>query len=187
MWETNLLSLLPLPLLLIATWIDLKNHRIPNWLSFGTAGLGLAVSGGFLGWPGLLTSLQGLGVGLGFFIPFYLMRGMGAGDVKMMAATGACLGPSLALIAAAATQIMGGIIGLGYLIWYGGLVTLLQSLGFFGASGFILKHRRSTDKPIKPNKIRFPYAIAIFLGTSIALWQDGQFKLACINMAKSLV
>jgi prepilin peptidase CpaA len=128
-----------------------------------------------MGWPGLLNSLSGLAIGMALFIPFYLMRGMGGGDVKLMAAIGAFLGPSQVLVAVLATQIVGGIIGLGYILKYGGLVRLLQGLGLFSLSAFLIK-RFGAHANANPLRMRFPYAIAIFFGTGITLWHSGQLK-----------
>jgi prepilin peptidase CpaA len=45
---------------------------------------------------------------MGFFMPFYLIRGMGAGDVKLMGAAGSLLGKALAFKAVLAAAIVEG-------------------------------------------------------------------------------
>ena len=66
------------------------------------AGTNLA-SGG-VGW-----GLLGLAVGFGVLIVPWLMHGMGAGDVKLMAAIGCWLGPWLTLLGFAVGAVLGGI------------------------------------------------------------------------------
>ncbi len=101
-----------LALLLAATWFDVRSHRIPNKLVFwgALAGVLLHVAlpegRGFIsslpGGLGFLDALAGLGIGLAVFLPVYLLRAMGAGDVKLMAMVGAFLGPE---------QIWGAMLG----------------------------------------------------------------------------
>ena len=71
---------------------DLRTSRIPNLLTFSAAAAGLAWHA-FGGWAPLASALGGLALGLLLFLPIYLLRGMGAGDVKLLAALGAWLGP----------------------------------------------------------------------------------------------
>ena len=89
MFEVVLQSLLVilLPVALIAaSWIDLKQHRIPNLLTFSLLISGVLLQFLLHGWEGLIYSLGGLTVGFLIFMPFYIKGGMGAGDVKLMAA-----------------------------------------------------------------------------------------------------
>lgn len=162
-----------LPLLLTATWIDIRRQRIPNPLSFGAAVLGLALQSLNGGWLGFTNGLGGLFIGLSLLLPFYLMRGMGAGDVKLMAAAGSFLGPQLTLFAVVGTLIAGGVMGVG--VW------VVRS----GLSGFLTRYLRVAKQflsagqlpPIGagPARSRFPYAAAIATGTLWALMQHGQW------------
>ena len=99
-------------LVAVAAGFDLKSRRIPNWLVL----VGLVSSfivqilfnssgsfSGFKAW-GL-----GLLVGFGLFLPLYLLRAMGAGDVKLMAMVGAFLGPVSALGAVLTALVVGGV------------------------------------------------------------------------------
>lgn len=91
--RANIYLILPLLLACWMAWGDVQSRRIPNYLTLLTALSGLGFHFGVQGWSGLGQGLLGLGVGLVLMIPFYLLGGMGAGDVKALAALGAWLGP----------------------------------------------------------------------------------------------
>jgi prepilin peptidase CpaA len=91
--RANSYLILPLALACWMAWGDVQSRRIPNYLTLLTALSGLGFQFGVQGWPGLGQGLLGLGVGLVLMLPFYLKGGMGAGDVKALAALGAWLGP----------------------------------------------------------------------------------------------
>jgi Flp pilus assembly protein protease CpaA len=107
-WELTLAILIPA--LLYASWIDYSERRVPNWLNAGLAAAGLIMQGVFFGWPGVASGALGLLVGLGVLILPWAMHGMGAGDVKLMAAIGAWLGPWLTLLSFAAGGLIGGVV-----------------------------------------------------------------------------
>jgi len=73
----------------LACVCDLRTRRIPNVLTFGGAAVALGYALASRGFGGLLTSLEGWGVGLALFLPMFLLGGMGAGDVKLLACLGA--------------------------------------------------------------------------------------------------
>ena len=99
-----------LPLLLsAAAAVDCYRRRIPNVISLGGAILGLALWARHDGMAGLEAGMAGWVVGAALFLPFYLLKGLGAGDVKLMGAVGACLGARHALAAAIMVALTGGI------------------------------------------------------------------------------
>lgn len=100
-----------LPLLLtLAALLDVRQRRIPNWISLGGMLAGLALWTWHAGLSGLSISLAGLLLGGALFLPFYIARGMGAGDVKLMGAVGAFLGPYHVLAATIVVALLGGVI-----------------------------------------------------------------------------
>src|SRR6185312_9798891 len=86
---------------------DLLFHRISNRLTGSLLCVGLVLRTLAGGWSGLEQSLLGVLVGLGCLLPFYIARAMGAGDVKLLAATGALLGPYDTWIAGICTLLVG--------------------------------------------------------------------------------
>jgi len=60
-----------------------------------------------------------MATGFFLFLPLYLLRGMAAGDVKLMAMVGAFLGPQAALHVALLTYLFGAPLALATLLWHG--------------------------------------------------------------------
>lgn len=92
----SLLSLLPGLIVLLATLAgaicDRRGFRLPNRLTLGLLAAGCLWNTGLHGWSGLGHAFTGAAVGGALLLPVYLRGGMGAGDVKMLAAVGAWLG-----------------------------------------------------------------------------------------------
>ena len=93
----------------IAGIYDIVFSRIPNWLTFPAMAFAIGYHVLASGIPGMLLSLAGLLIGFSIFLLFYILGGMGAGDVKLMAAIGALLGPRDVFYATLYTAIAGGI------------------------------------------------------------------------------
>jgi prepilin peptidase CpaA len=162
-------SLLLLSVMLaIAVHSDMRHHRIPNKLSLLGLIAGLALQTLSGGLHGLGSGLLGAGVGLACFAPFYLLRAMGAGDLKLLAAVGAFLGPQVALIAALLALLAGGLGAASYVLWrvlYASASTLVrEGLGAAGASACVAARLARRE--------RLPFALPIAVGGIIACWQQ---------------
>lgn len=105
----TLVKILLLSMVLVAGIYDLRFRRIPNWLNLSGVVLGLGLNTLLLAGHGFAIALLGLGCSLVVYVPLYLIRGMGAGDVKLMAAVGAMAGPRNWIIIFIATALLGGI------------------------------------------------------------------------------
>jgi prepilin peptidase CpaA len=95
-----------------ASLVDLRTRRIPNLLTLPAAIGGVLFHAASQGLTGAGFALLGWAVGLGLFLPIYLLRGMGAGDVKLLAALGAWLGPGRTVWVALYGAVAGGVLGL---------------------------------------------------------------------------
>ncbi len=91
-----------------AVW-DVRQHRIPNWLTLPGVVAGIVLRSALLGWKGFGSAVAGCVLGGGVLLLFYMIRAMGAGDVKLMAAIGSLVGPSQAMNIVLATAICGGL------------------------------------------------------------------------------
>jgi prepilin peptidase CpaA len=110
------LKALLLAAVILAAAFDLRYRRIPNWLNLSAILLGVAANGLLFHIHGLLFSLLGVGCSLLIYVPLYLLRGMGAGDVKLMAAVASIVGPWNWLWIFLATALLGGLVSLIYVV-----------------------------------------------------------------------
>lgn len=169
-FSLTLPALLLCPLLACAVWHDVRSRRIPNGLVFGGAVLAmllhalLAPAGGGLG---TLDALAGMALGLGLLLPMYMLRALGAGDVKLMAMVGAFVGPQQVLSATLLTLLAGGVLAALVAASQGVLrQTLLNSYCMLLHSvmrGMGGGNARLDAPPAATGKL--PYAIAIAAGT----------------------
>ena len=156
--------------LMIASFTDIRSQKIPNLLTYPTIILSLLYNLFTKGPEGLLLSLAGLVIGLFFFMIPYLKGGIGAGDVKLMGAVGAALGPKFVINAFLFTGIIGGVYALViFLIYFDALKlfiartrTMVKTLLSTGNFIFI----PADDSEKKP---RLCYALAIASGTLITM------------------
>lgn len=164
-------------LLFAAAWYDTRQHRIPNRLVMLGAFAGLAIRFWSEGAAGALESIEGFAVGLLLLFPFYLMRTLGAGDVKLMAAVGAFLGPQGVLGAVLATFIAGGLMALLLAARRKLFGPLIENLKLM-AMGSLLEIGLGRVPKVNRNMKsvgKLPYALAIGMGvTGWLVWQSGR-------------
>jgi prepilin peptidase CpaA len=110
---------------------DVRSHRIPNRLVLSGLAFGFIYSAfvPFWGQHGFLWSLGGAAIGFGVLFPLWLLRMMGAGDVKLMAMVGSLLGVDAVPAALAATLIAGAVFSLGFAARHGKLRQMLGNVG----------------------------------------------------------
>jgi len=156
---------------LVACATDVRSRRLPNLLTFGSAVVALAFFSVTGGWRGTATSAGGWLVGCAVFLPFFLVRGMGAGDVKLLAAMGAWLGPLTVLWAAFYAAVAGGALALAVALAHGYLGRAVRNVGY------MLWYWRSVKAGPVPELTladakgpRLPYAVPISVGAMMALW-----------------
>lgn len=164
-----MIALAALALALIAGIFDFRSRRIPNWLSVTGFVAGLLINGYLAGLPGIKTSLIGLGLALLFYLPLFLLRAMGGGDVKLMAALGSMVGPDAWLIIFVLTALLGGIVAVALLLYRGGLSTALGNVGRILTSlgRAQAPHVAHPELDIAhPRATTLPHAVVIAIGTA---------------------
>src|SRR3954451_14942461 len=92
-----------------AAGYDCKYRKIPNWLNLSGLILGFGLNTLFGGTSGFVSAGQGFLLALAIYLPLYLIKGMGAGDVKLMGAIGSLVGPSNWFQIFVATALFGGL------------------------------------------------------------------------------
>jgi prepilin peptidase CpaA len=146
--------------LVTAIGTDLRSSRIPNWLTFPAVGFAFVVHAWLGGFPGALFSLGGLGTGLGFFLLIHLSGGIGAGDVKLMAAVGALIGPYGALLSGLLAIMVGGLYALGAMCYQWGFATTGRKLAFAAQGGLLMGGKAWTQELALPFRLRYGLAVA---------------------------
>ena len=101
-------------LVVTAAGFDLRFRRIPNWLNLSGLILGFGLNLWCFQLQGALLAGEGMLFAVAVYLPLYLLRGMGAGDVKLMAAVGALVGPSHWFLILLGTAFGGGAAGVAY-------------------------------------------------------------------------
>jgi prepilin peptidase CpaA len=156
----------------VAVVSDLRSRRIPNWLTFGAAVFAVAYGTFTSGVSGLGASVAGWLAGAALFFPLFALGGMGAGDVKLLAALGAWLGPAESVWVAMFAAMAGGVLGLAVAIVRGYLRTAISNLWV------MLMHWRTQGLGPVPgltlkdsNSPRLAYAIPISIGVLCTLWR----------------
>jgi len=162
----------PVPLCVIALVIvtastDLVCRRIPNLVVLvGLVGA-LAVQGCLHGpSSGSVNWLTGALTGFALLLPFYLMRGMAAGDVKLLLTIGAWVGPTLTLYIALATFILGGLWSVVATVRHGRFTQLLANLQCLAGGGLRTALQAPSAAPQGIESVgSLPYGVAIAAGT----------------------
>jgi prepilin peptidase CpaA len=149
-----------------ATVIDIRQRRVPNVLTMGVASAGLLLAMGGLGTATVGGALGGLALGLALLLPAHVFGATGAGDVKLLAAFGALLGPADVFNAFLRAAILGGVMALVVALWRGRLRETL-----YGTAMLVTTRNRAVtaliEHPAANN--RFPYAPAIASGAALVV------------------
>jgi prepilin peptidase CpaA len=136
---------------------DVLRHRISNWIPAAAFGAGLLYHVLGQGWQGALHALGGAACGLAVFLIFYLLGGMGGGDIKLMAGFGALLGAGRLLEAALWTAACGGLL----------------AAGWIAVSAIRRKHAGLSNGAPANTVDSIPYAPAIAAGVWLSLVPKG--------------
>lgn len=140
-------------LVVVAAGYDFRSGRIPNRLTYSGLAVGLALAAVTSGLT-VGNALTGVAVGGGLFLLFWLGGGIGAGDVKLMAALGALLGWPRIWDVVFLTALCGAVMGILFLIW--------RRIPAVTADG-------ETSETVSRRKQKMPYAGAIAAGAILAM------------------
>jgi len=146
---------------------DIASRRIPNRLvAIGAAGALVAhcllhgVAAGAFEW------LAGAATGFGLLLPLYLLRGMAAGDVKLMLAIGAWVGAEMTIYITLATFVAGGIGAIAFALLRGRMRRMWANVCALIARRSQGAHAEAAGGPVEIASVgTLPYGVAIAAGT----------------------
>ncbi len=171
-WQSLLLDHWPVKLvsavLILAAWIDGKELRVPNWITFPMVLSGLVYSTWVGGWGGLSAGLLGMAVGLLTLMPLYAVGGMGAGDVKLMAGIGAWLGWETTFYAFCVSTIVGAIMAVCMVLYRGAFEKHYKNFLLILLEWVNIRNPRELSRIAaerKPTMFLLPYGIPICIGS----------------------
>jgi prepilin peptidase CpaA len=155
---------------LLGAIFDIRSRRIPNFITLPGILIGLLLHLILGGWRQLgLAALACLICGA-IFLVFWLAGGMGAGDVKLIAAVGCLAGISGVAYLLISTALAGGVMAIALALWRGRLKDTLLNMG-----ALALHHRSEGLKPHPSLNVasawtlRLPYGLAIAAGSAVTL------------------
>ncbi|HEV8069790.1 MAG TPA: A24 family peptidase [Planctomycetaceae bacterium] len=163
-------------LLILAAYIDGKQLRVPNWLTFSMVLSGLAYSTWAGGWAGLGDGLLGMVVGLACLLPLYAVGGMGAGDVKLLAGVGAWLGATTTFYAFCVSTIVGAVMAVAMVVWRKSFDKHYAQLLMILSEWMTIKNPRELSRIAaerKPKMLLLPYGIPICVGSIAYFFYEG--------------
>ena len=163
-WHVKVVS----AILILAAWIDGKELKVPNWITFPMVLSGLIASAWMGGWAGLGHGIMGMGVGLACLLPLYAVGGMGAGDVKLMAGMGAWLGWRLTAEAFCVSVVVGALMAVIMVLMKGTLRKHYEQFLTILSEWMVIRNpyelsRIAADR--KPTMHLLPYGIPICIGS----------------------
>ena len=156
---------------LVGSVFDVKSRRIPNFITFPSILFGLALHLALGGWRQLLTSLAaGLICGLVFLV-FYIAGGMGAGDVKLIAAVGCIAGMPHVAYLLVLTALSGGVMAAALALARGRLQQTISNVGALASHHAHEGLQPHPDLNLSNSEtLRLPYALAIAGGSLLTLY-----------------
>lgn len=161
-WPIKLVS----AILILAAWIDGKELKVPNWITFPMVLSGLVYSA-FAG-DGISAGLLGMCCGLLCLLPLYSVGGMGAGDVKLMAGIGAWVGWEITFYSFCVSVIVGAVMAVIMVASRGAWKKHYEQFLMILSEWSVIKNPYELSKIAaerKPSMFLLPYGIPICIGT----------------------
>jgi prepilin peptidase CpaA len=157
----------------VAAATDLHSRRIPNWLTVSGFAAGVAVNATLLGWSGFAAALLGCGLALLIHIPLFVWKLTSGGDVKLMAATGAILGPSGWLVLFVLASIAGGVHALLLIVSRRAAGGVLWNVAHMARAALIfrLPYKLRPELDVTSSRsMTVPRGLSVAIGAVLFLW-----------------
>jgi len=151
---------------------DFRFRRIPNWLVLAGLVAGFGLNSGLGRTAGLRLAAGGFGLAFGVYLLLYLIRAMGAGDVKLMGAVGSFVGAANWFPIFLLTAVLGGMSALILVLAAGRLRRTLWNVGYIVGelARFRAPYMTREELDVKSAKaVTLPHGVVIALGTGVFL------------------
>jgi len=161
---------------LVAGWTDLRSRRIPNWLTVPGLLLGVAANTVLGGWSGLRNSLLGAGLAMALLLPFWLLRSLGAGDLKFAVALGAYTGPGRLVDMLLVSVFVAGVMAMALVIYKRRFLETMRNIGHILISLVTFRLPGSHVTIDNPEALTIPKGVALALTVVLyaILWKLGR-------------
>jgi prepilin peptidase CpaA len=160
----------------VAAFTDIRSFRVPNYITFPLLLAGIVFHACISSGQGLSFGLAGAAVGFACLIIFYVLGGVGAGDVKLLAAMGAWIGPQAILALFMVAAILMGIYAAYLALRAGNLWQSVIKASLILQQGMaIVKHlgpEERVEEAVKGSERRkhlVPFAAMVFGGIAVLL------------------
>ena len=164
---------------LTAAIYDLRYRRIPNWLVLTALVVGFGLNTFLFEMAGLKRAALGMALALAIYFPLYLLRAMGAGDAKLMAALGSIVGPGNWIVLFVATAVLGGMVAVIVLLFAGRIRKTFWNVGWIinEIIHFRAPYHSSEELDVRSARaMRLPHGVAIALGSIAFLVLEHKLK-----------
>src|SRR5579872_2033458 len=158
---------------------DLRYRRIPNWLVLAALVVGFGLNTFLFEMAGLKRAALGMALALAIYFPLYLLRAMGAGDAKLMAALGSIVGPGNWIVLFVATAVLGGMVAVIVLLFAGRIRKTFWNVGWIinEIIHFRAPYHSSEELDVRSARaMRLPHGVAIALGSIAFLVLEHKLK-----------
>ncbi len=176
-WNQAAIWALALVVALCAGGWDWRFRRIPNWLTVPAFLLGLGINGAVSGWSGVVSALEGVGIAFAVLIIPVALRGIGAGDLKLLMALGACLGPWKFLNVLVVSIFIAGIMAVIEVLrrrrvkeTFSNLAVLIRAFVTFGMGA-----QEAMVTLDDPGSLRLPFGVAIAFAMVLVFFAKSSF------------
>jgi prepilin peptidase CpaA len=163
-----LVMLVLVAVVITAGLYDLRYRRIPNRLNLAAILAGFCLNAYCFHGAGILSCFLGLSLAMLVYLPLYLLRGIGAGDVKLMMAVGAIVGPSYWFGIFLATALIGGLLAAGLILVRRRVLETVLNVQFLLSelAHFRLPHAAAPELDVRNSQgLRLPHGVSIALGS----------------------
>jgi prepilin peptidase CpaA len=151
----------------VAAYTDLTSRKVPNALTYSAISLGLVLNGLFWGTSGILDSFQAAGLAVAFLIGPVAVRGIGAGDLKLLVSIGSLAGVKILLLSFFWSALIAGAVAVVFIAYRRLALMCLPMVTNRRLAFFVYPVSVGLDL----TRVRaLPYAAAMALGCLLALY-----------------